>query len=444
MDYARHFKGKRITLMGLGLLGRGVGDAHFLAECGADLVVTDLKSEDDLSNSVEQLKDFKNITFHLGGHRMDDFENRDLIVKAAGVSLDSLFVAHAKKNNIPVRMSADLFVELAGVPIVGITGTRGKSTVTHLLAHILRTAGKKVLVGGNIKGVSNLELLKEVSPDAIAVLELDSWQLQGFGEAKISPHVAVFTTFMSDHMNYYRNNMRTYFEDKTNIFLYQTPEDTLILGEHVVPFIEEYGYKNKIRSHVTIVKKEALPKSWRLKLPGEHNRYNAALAVAATRTLGVDDEVIKSAIESFVGVPGRLELVREVRGVKVYNDTTATVPEATTAALHALRSDSEQNQNIILILGGADKGLDMSELLKEIPKYCKKVLLLAGTGTERIKTDLSKSMIYHTLDQAVKEAFASAKEGDAVLLSPAFASFGMFKNEYDRGEQFNKLVQELS
>jgi UDP-N-acetylmuramoylalanine--D-glutamate ligase len=214
MNYENYFKNKRITLMGLGLLGRGVGDARFLASLGADLIVTDLKTEAELAPSVDQLKEFSNITFHLGGHRLEDFKDRDLVIKAPNTPLNSPFIAEAKKNNIPVRMSADLFAEFAGVPIIGVTGTRGKSTVSHLIAHILKTAGHSVLLGGNVQGVSNLSLLPQVTSDTTLVLELDSWQLQGFGEAKISPHISVFTTFFPDHMNYYGDDMKRYFADK--------------------------------------------------------------------------------------------------------------------------------------------------------------------------------------------------------------------------------------
>ena len=201
MDASNYFRGKKITVMGLGLLGRGVGDTKYLAECGADLVVTDLKTREQLAESVIQLEQFKNIQFVLGEHRIEDFNNRDLILKAAGVSLDSIYIAEAKKNNIPVRMSSDLFAELSGVQIIGVTGTRGKSTVVHMIYEILKSAVKSVLLGGNVRGVSNLELLKEVTPEHTAVLELDSWQLQGLGEAKMSPHIAVFTSLFADHPN---------------------------------------------------------------------------------------------------------------------------------------------------------------------------------------------------------------------------------------------------
>ncbi len=420
--------------MGLGLLGRGVGDARYLAECGAELIVTDLKSREELAESVAPLETFPNVVLVLGEHRLEDFRDRDLIVKAAGVPLDSVFVAEARKQGTPVRMSADLFAELAGVPVVGITGTRGKSTVTHMLHAILAAAGKKILLGGNVRGVSTLALLSEATPDHLAVLELDSWQLQGFGEARLSPHIAVFTTFYPDHMNYYHDDMDAYLADKANIFLNQKPEDTLVLGRQCAPtIIEKYG--ERIESKVVVADELKLPDTWTLRTPGGHNRYDAALALAVARALGVDDEVSRAALESFAGVPGRLELVAEVDGVKAYNDTTATTPEATLAALAAL-----DPAHTVLIMGGADKGLDMDELLAKLPEV-KRVVLLAGTGTERIRGELPGAPVLDSLARAVAEAFAHAEKGDAVLLSPAFASFGMFKNEFDRGDQFNALVR---
>ena len=420
--------------MGLGLLGRGVGDARYLAECGAELIVTDLKSREELEESVAQLEAFPNVTFVLGEHRIEDFRGRDFIVKGAGVPLDSVYIAEAVKNGIPVRMSADLFVELSRIPVVGITGTRGKSTVTHMVAAILKAAGKKILLGGNVRGVSTLALLSEVTPEHLAVLELDSWQLQGFGEARLSPHVAVFSTLYPDHLNYYKDKPEQYLADKANIFLYQKAEDVLILGKQCAMIIVD-NYGETIESKVQVVDELKLPDTWVLKIPGTHNRYNAALALAVARALGVDDEVSRAALESFAGVPGRLEPVAEMDGVKAYNDTTATTPEATLAALAAL-----DPAHTVLIMGGADKGLDMDALLAKLPEV-KRVVLLAGTGTERIRGELPGAPVLDSLAGAVAEAFTYAEKGDAVLLSPAFASFGMFKNEFDRGDQFNALVR---
>ena len=168
---------------------------------------------------------------------------------------------------------------------------------------------------------------------------------------------------------------------------------------------------------------------------GEHNRYNAGLAVAAADALGIDTDVICEAVTSFSGVEGRLQFIREINSVKIYNDNNATTPEATIAALRALEN------NIILIAGGADKGLDMRELILEIQTTCKKVLLLAGTGTERIKNDLPGAVFFNSLAEAIEEALKDALKGDVLLFSPAFASFGMFKNEYDRNDQFLSLIE---
>lgn len=436
MDASAHFRGKKITVMGLGLLGRGVGDACYLAECGADLIVTDLKPREALADSVAQLKSFKNIQFVLGEHRLEDFRDRDMILKAAGVPLDSPYIAEAKKNGIPVRMSADLFAEISHIPVVGVTGTRGKSTVAHMVYAILKEARKPVLLGGNVRGISTLALLRDVMSSHIAVLELDSWQCQGWGEMSMSPHIAVFTTFYRDHLNYYKNDTKVYLADKANIFLFQKSEDTLVLGKQYAPtIIDTYG--KQIKSNILVTDEQNLPDTWELRVLGMHNRYNAALALAVARTLGIADAVSRKAMESFAGVPGRLEFMAERKGVKIYNDTTSTTPEATLAALSALDS-----AHTVLIMGGADKNLDMGALLAKLPEV-KRVILLAGSGTSRILEWISGASVYDSLQGSVTEAFSSAVAGDNILFSPAFASFGMFKNEYDRGDQFNTIIRSL-
>lgn len=440
MDYRPQLEGKRVTVMGLGLLGRGVGDAEFLASQGAELIVTDLKSAEELAPSVARLSAYPNITLVLGEHRLEDFRDRDYILKAAGVPLDSPYIAEAKKAGVPVKMSASWFAELSKLPIIGITGTRGKSTVTHMLHAILEKAGGKILLGGNVRGVSTLALLNEATPEHTALFELDSWQLQGFGDARMSPALSIFTTFYPDHLAYYNDNIDRYFADKANIFLYQKPGDTLILGEQVALMaIEKYG--EDIPGRVQVTSTNLLPKDWQLLVPGEHNRYDAALALAAARVLGVPDEVSKEALESFLGVPGRLQLVAIKNGISFYNDTNSTTPEATTVALHAL--GNEYGKRIILIMGGHDKNLDMENLLSLIPDVAKKVVLLSGTGTNRIREKLPEATLHDSLEEAFAAAVEGAEQGDIVLLSPAFASFGMFKNEYDRGDQFDALVSAL-
>lgn len=432
--------------MGLGLLGRGVGDTAFLAECGAKLTITDLKPSTELRPSLKKLRKYKNIKYVLGKHRKEDFRNCDFVLKGAGTPLNSPEIAEARKNKISIEMSATLLAQLSHLPVVGVTGTRGKSTVVHLINHILTSVGKKVILGGNIRGVSNLQLLKQVDKSDIIVLELDSWQLQGFGESHVSPHISVFTTFYDDHMGYYKGNKKQYFADKSYIFKYQTKNDVLIVGKQALPFIKKY--KKTIKSKI-INPKTLLPKGWKINLPGAHNEYNAMLAVEVARTLGVPDIKIKKALATFAPVSGRLEYLRTVRGVKIYNDNNSTTPEATVAALRAVGDNKKRK--IVLIIGGDNKFLDMSKLLKEIPKFCSKVVMFKERGTDLIKDkvfDLKKNMIevyeQEGLHDTVKRAIKIAKKGETVLYSPAFSSFGKyFKNEYDRGDQFIKIVKTL-
>lgn len=432
-----YFSGKKITVMGLGLLGRGVGDVEFLARHGAELLVTDLKSSAELGSSLERLQPFSSITFRLGEHRLEDFVGCDFVLKAAGVPLDSPYIEEARKNGIPIKMSASWFAELAGIPTVGVTGTRGKTTVTYMLHRIMKNAGMRVLLGGNIRGVSTLALLDDVTPESSALMELDSWQLQGWGEAAVSPEVAVFTTFMRDHMNYYHGDLDRYFMDKAHIFAHQKDGDALVVGEGVVPYVRDhYGPDVMNRAHV--VSMRDFPDGWTLSIIGAHNVFNAACARAASHALGITDDVIRASLEDFKGVPGRLEPLEPIRGIAVYNDATSTTPEAALVALEALAP-----RPVVLIMGGADKGLDMMNLVEHVSRHAKKVILLAGTGTERLRQYFPEAHPHATLESAVTEALSTGEAGDAILFSPAFASFGMFKNEYDRNDQFIALVEKM-
>ena len=439
MQVNNFFKGKHITVMGLGLLGRNVGDAAFLAEQGAQVLVTDLKTEAELAESVSRLKKYPNISFALGGHRLEDFQECDMVLKGASVPFDSPFIAEAKKHTIPVEMSAALFMKLAGIPVIGVTGTRGKSTVTQMIFEILKQAGMHALLGGNVRGVSNLSLLREVQKDTVAVLELDSWQLQGFGEARRSPQIAVFTTFFEDHLNYYKNDRERYLADKANIFLFQDEGDTLIMGVQAQEALKKY--RTKMRAQVVVAGEKDFPKEWTLALPGAHNRYNAALALEAVRVLDVPDEISRATLADFKALSGRLEFLREVRGIKIYNDNNATTPDATIAALRAF---PEAVGRIVLIMGGSDKGLDMSALFPELETRTKAVVFLKGTGTGKLQTGHLhiKTTTVDTLPEAFEKALSLAEKGDTILFSPAFASFGMFKNEYERNDRFVGLVND--
>lgn len=442
------FKGKRVTQLGLGLLGRGVNDALFLAKHGVELTVTDKKSAEDLAPSLKKLARYKNIRFVLSGHHLEDFRNVDFVLKGAGVPLDSPEIAEARKNAIPIEMDASLFSKLVpdGVTIVGVTGTRGKSTTAHLIFHILQTARKSSYLAGNVRDMATLPLLEKVRAGDSIVLELDSWQLQGFGDSKLSPQSAIFTTFMDDHLNYYRSHSieksrKMYFADKVNIFRHQKEGDTLIVGEQVVEMIQ--AARPPVAPHVA--RPQDIPRDWKIKLIGEHNRMHVSCAIAVTRALGISDMVIKRAVASFAGVPGRLEKIRTVAGIQFFNDTTATTPTATATGISALAS--KKGKHTVLICGGSDKGLDVAPLIEAINRGVKAIVFLPGTGTNRLVQDLGELSIPHTIVHSMKDAVVSARafarRSDTVLLSTAFASFGLFKNEYDRGDQFDREVKKL-
>lgn len=445
-NYKDYFEDKKITMMGLGILGRGVNVAIFLAECGADLTITDLKNEEQLASSLKKIGKFPNIKYTLGKHDLVDFRNKDMVIKAAGVPLDSIYIAEAKKNNIPVEMDASLFAKLIStwtlnVQVVGVTGTRGKSTVTHLIYEILKESGSRVYLGGNVKGLATLPLLKKIKSGDIVVMELDSWQLQGFGDAQISPDIAVFTIFLPDHQNYYKNDMDKYFSDKVNIYRWQKENDWLIVGAKISKLIKE---RHDAKGKLAIADRKSIPRDWKIKLLGEHNLQNIVLAAEATKKMGIKESVIKKTLEFFNGLPGRLEFVRMVNGVKYYNDTTATTPEAALAALEALKSNKGK---IILIGGGADKNLEYFHYAQSVKKNVKALILFKGAASDKIILALGKTKLSvdwaDGMNGAIKIAGLKADKGDIVLLSPAAASFGVFKNEFDRGDQFVKEVKKL-
>ena len=451
-NYKNLFKNKKITVMGLGILGRGLGYTKFLAECGADLIVTDLKNKEQLSTSIKALEKFKNIKFVLGEHRLEDFKARDMVIKMAGVPKDSIYITEAIKNNIPIEMDVSLFIKSAPeIKVVGVTGTRGKTMTTMLIYEILKANEKflkcNIFLGGNIRGVATLPLLKKVQTGDILVCELDSWQLQGFGEDKISPNISVFTSFMPDHMNYYGGSMEKYFDDKANIFKFQKKDDVLIVAKAMKDFIPSLrgGLGRGFGKFIVANKKEI--ENWKFVVPGEHQRENLATAVEAVKQFNIPIPKIKKAVACFGGVEGRLEFLRNYKGIKIYNDNNATTPEAVIAGLRAV--GDIKKRKVVLIIGGDDKKLDTMNLVKEIPKWCSKVVMFKERGTDTIRDEVFKFVkkgieVYEEegLQNTVKRAFEVAKKGETILYSPGFSSFGKyFKNEYERNDLFVKIVK---
>lgn len=453
------FKNKQVTVMRIGLLGRGVGDAAYLAEMGARVHVVDDASQEVMQPSVDALSEYTNINFTFGPYQKEHFVDTDYVLVGAGAPLNMPVLQAAKDAGVPLKQSAAWFAELSGVPIIGITGTRGKSTVTHMIHHVLeQLTGESILLGGNIREVSNLQLFKEVKEDSLCVMELDSWQLQGWGWAKLSPDIAVFTNFMPDHLNYYQKGgipydeaLKQYFADKANIFRYQDEHAVFVTTPAVFEKAQEYAAELNltIGQEVVLADSSAIPEDALLAMPGEHNKLNAALAYEALRALSLEGAEIFPALSSFTGVEGRLQYCGLIQGLKVYNDNNATTPQATIAGLAAV-GESEQ-KNIILLAGGAYKDIDPAPLVDAIKQYCKAVVLLPGTGTDRLVAALEASEVEKELYQlvdgleaGVQAGLACGEPGDTFLFSPAFASFSLFKNEYERNDGFMRLIKQYA
>jgi len=464
MDF-NFFKDKKITVLGLGLHGGGVGIVKFLSAHGARIIATDLKTKEQLASSLEKLKGIKNVEYVLGQHRNEDFVKTDMVIKNPSVPWDSPHVKLALQNKIPVEMDSSIFFKLCKNPIIGITGTKGKTTISALIFEILKLAGKNpVKVGsGQISVLDKLDILKK---DSVVVFELSSWRLSALKKEKASPHIAVIANFLRDHQNYYKT-MEEYLTDKRNIFLFQKPKDWLIINDddeklkELYPEVKSQILKFSMFPHKdgssVFVENEAVYINdgidikkvidiKEIKIPGKHNIRNVMAAIGATFAFGVKIEDIKKAIMNFSGVAHRLELVRDFKGVKYYNDTTATIPDAAIMSLGCFGNP------VVLIAGGKDKKLEFSSFGKEIVGKAKKVILFKGSATDKILPEIKKNdsknkfgeiPIVDSMEKAVELASQISQEGDIVLLSPGAASFGLFLNEFDRGDKFREAVKNL-
>lgn len=452
--------------MGLGLHGGGVETVRFLCEAGAKVIVTDLKSKEELLPSIEKLGDCKEVEYVFNQHRSEDFTNVDMVVKNPAASWDNKYIQMALSKNIPVEVDSGIFFKLCKNTIIGVTGTKGKTTTSSLIYEILKAGGKNAIKVG-IGQSPVLDKLKSLKKDTIVVFELSSWRLSALGREKVSPQIAVMTNIYPDHLNYYKS-MDEYVRDKKNIYLYQKNEDFCVLNFDDERFSDfESGVKSKLVkaskervesgrgvyvafSSVYInngVDEKKIMDLGEINLRGEHNIDNILLSIGATWAVGVDVSSIKKGILNFKGVAHRLEFVREFEGVRYFNDTAATTPEA---AVFGLRSFSEP---VILICGGSDKNLDMVEFGKEIVEKSKAVVFLRGMATEKIIHCAQKYLdekrkkhdfkVVDSMAKAVEMARMEADPGDVVLLSPGAASFGLFTNEFDRGDQFKAVVKGL-
>ena len=436
-------KNKKVLVMGLGIHGGGIGVARYLIANGAKVKITDLKTKSELAPSLKKLQKLP-IKYVLGKHRKKDFLETDIVVRNPAVPNNSPYLAIAKKAGVPIEMETSLFFrECPSKNIIGITGTKGKTTTTLLVEKILKAAGHNTVIGGNLC-ISILELLPKIKEKTYVVLELSSWQLEGLTICQKSPHIALITNIHPDHLNRYKS-MNEYIKAKNLIFKYQKEKDYAILNKDNKL---SQKLKSKIRSQLLFFTKNNLPPQIQklIKIPGKHNLENTAAATRIGQLLDIPLSTIESAIRNFGGSAHRLEFVSKINKIKFYNDSAATNPIAAKAAINCF------NQSLVWILGGADKNLDYQSLIKtaSLKKNITAAILLKGTATAKIINTFKKNNVsfpvlgpFGSLKRAVKKAFIIAKPQGVVLLSPACASFGMFKNEFDRGERFKKIIANL-
>ena len=458
-------RGKRVTVMGLGSRGGGLGVARWLVAEGAVVTVTDAKGAEALAGPLAELTGLP-IRFVLGGHDERDFTpaGADLVVRNPAVRRDAPLLRLARETDVPVEMEISLFLAACPAPVIGITGTKGKTTVSTLCAEMLRRWRPETVLAGNM-GVSALAALPAVRPETPVVLEISSWQLEATIEHGRSPRIAVLTNIAEDHLNTYRD-FADYAETKRGITAGQGPADWLVVNRddpeawraaaetpaHVVPFgLGDRGGDGAWLAGDRLVWRlggEAwdLPRPANPALRGDHGAVNGLAALAAARLRGAPPDAIAAALDGFAGVKDRMEPVATVDGVAYVNDTTATAPVAAAAALAALAGET-----VRLLAGGADKGLDPEPLVAAVAAHrpTPTVYLFDGTATPRLAAHLLASGIeprgpFTSMAEAVEAARADAASGETVLLSPGCASFGLFADEFDRGAQFRRHVLGLT
>ena len=439
---AYDFKGKKALVMGLGLHGGGVGTVKFLARKKALITVTDLRGKKDLLPSLRLLKGIKSIRYVLGQHREKDFLSVDLIIKNPGIRLDNPYLQKAKSAGVPITTDVEIFFNQCPAPIIGITGTRGKSTTSALVATFLEHKFPHVYLGGNIRR-SVLDFLGRIKSGDAVVLELSSFQLADLARELISPHIAVVTNIMRDHLNWHRT-MDEYINAKSAISRFQKKEDYLFLNPDD-PILRKIGQKSPGKVIFPKIPKkfqEIVDKKF-----GAHFRSSIGLAIAIAKHYDVSDSAIKKELEIFKSLEGRQEIVAKIKGVTFINDTTATIPDAAIAALKRFSYQIRKGGKIILIAGGSDKKLEFGEFVHAVNMHAGMVILLPGKATSRIRNQESgikrKTPEAQSMKEAVTLAWKSASPGDIILLSPGAASFGLFLNEFDRGKQFVREVRNI-
>lgn len=410
MNYKMNYKNKKVAIIGYGLEGQ---DAEkFLKSKGA--IVTILDQKDD-PNYLQNLNKY------------------DIIVRSPGVYPYKKEILKSAKFGIRITSPTHIFFDEFNGTIIGVTGTKGKGTTSTLIYELLQSGGLDVYLGGNI-GKPILELLPKLKSTSYVILEMSSFQLI---DLPVSPDISVVLNITSDHMDWHKNQ-KEYIDAKKNIVKFQKPSDWAVINSE---YKNSKIFAKETKANVIFFNKNTLDHRFKEKLilRGEHNLENIAAAVAVGKILNIDKKIIIKTVREFKGLEHRLEFVREINGIKFYNDSFATGPQPTIAAINSF------TENETLILGGSDKGLDYKELGELINKKENvKNIILIGQIRDQIKKHINVKKIYDLgmsdMKKIVKKAFEITKKDGVIILSPAAASFDMFQNYKDRGNQFKEAV----
>lgn len=457
-EFERYITGKNVAIIGMGVSNIPLLD--YLHQFGARITVFDQKDKNDIKQ--EAIKKIEECSANLvtGKEALNNLVGFDIIFRSPSCRPDTPELVKEVERGAILTSEIEMVLKLCPGKIIAVTGTEGKTTTTSLIYAIIKKSGKKCFLGGNI-GKPIFTQIKDMNPEDIIVLELSSFQLMN---VDISPEIAVVTNIYPDHLNVHKS-YEEYRETKKNIFKYQSSNGKVILNydnEFTREFAKDangkvvfFSSKEKLengyiydRSDETIkfcedgVRRHII-KSGDIKLRGIHNYENICAALAATSSI-VDVDTQIQAIKEFTGVEHRLEFVRELNGVKWYNDSIGTSPASTIAGLNSF------SENIILLAGGSDKGLDYEEVGKAIAEKVG-TLILTGPTSEKIEVATKKALngknieIYYctNMQEAVNIAREVAKRGDIVLLSPASASFDLYRDFADRGNRFKQCVNSL-
>jgi UDP-N-acetylmuramoylalanine--D-glutamate ligase len=451
--------GVRVTVMGLGRFGGGVGVTQWLVRHGARVTVTDTATADALAASVKQL-DGVPVTLKLGGHDERDFTDTDVVVANPAVPHTSPYLAAAQAAGVPLTTEINLFVERCPATCIAITGSVGKSTITAMTGHVLeRAQDRRAWVGGNI-GRSLLDVLPEMTAAQLVVLELSSFQLHYTPRVRWSPRVAVLTNITPNHLDWH-GTFAAYLADKLNLVRFQNPaRDAIIIDDQPdlrrhfelmfgdLAGVWRYGLDGSdlaaVMQTTSAVECDDRRLRWpnvTLQVPGQHNRRNAAAALTVAAALGVDTERAVTALATFAGLPHRLRRVATVDGVAYYDDSKSTTAEAVITALAAMEGPA------LVILGGYDKHVDLTPAVEAVAAKARFAACIGQTGPQlcaALKTRGAAAELYETLEAAVTACRERAKTGDSVLLSPGCASWGMFEDYRARGAAFTRCVEQIA